>query len=87
VVGVVVLWALARNGSGEVFDPPAAIPSQSAATDRPGTTGAPPSGRSTPVSRLPTAAEGAVPDEPDTTLALTRAGGPCPLPGGHRLLA
>ncbi len=79
VVGAVVLWALARNGSGEVFDPPAALPSQSATTDRPGsTTSATPSGRSTPVSGLPTVAESALPDEADTTLALIRAGGPFP---------
>ena len=79
VVGAVVLWAFARNGSGEAFDPPAALPSQSTTTDRSnGTTGPTPSGRSTPVSGLPTVAESALPDEADTTLALIRAGGPFP---------
>ena len=70
VVGAVVLWAFARNGSGEFFDP-AVVWSQSATT-------APPSGGATPDSGLPTVAESALPDEADTTLALIRAGGPFP---------
>jgi ribonuclease T1 len=77
VVGALVLWALARNGSGEALDPPAAVPSQSATTDRSSGTSSP-SRRSTPESGLATIAESALPDEADTTLALVRAGGPFP---------
>jgi hypothetical protein len=36
VLGAVVLWAFARNGSGEAFDPPAGVPSQSLTTTGPG---------------------------------------------------
>ena len=73
VVGAVVLWALARTGSGEFLDPPAALPSQSVtAGPSSGTTGP------TPDSGLPTVAESALPDEAATTLALIRAGGPFP---------
>jgi len=79
VVGALVLWAVARNGSGEAVDPPAALPSQSETTARSGGTPGPtPSGRGTPVSGLATVAESALPDEADTTLALIRAGGPFP---------
>ena len=41
VVGAVVLWAFARNGSGEFFDP-AVVSSQSAKTAAPSGTGGPP---------------------------------------------
>jgi ribonuclease T1 len=79
VLGALVLWALARGGSGEAFDPPAALPSRSVTTPGPsGTTGPTSSPLRTPVSGLATVAESDLPDEADTTLALIRAGGPFP---------
>jgi len=75
VVALVALGlSLARGtGTGAGAGSPAALPTTSGATVAPSS-----SGRSTPVSGLPTVAESALPDEADTTLALIRAGGPFP---------
>ncbi|HYH72645.1 MAG TPA: hypothetical protein VD764_05465 [Nocardioides sp.] len=79
VLGAMVLWAFARNGSGEAVDPPAALPSRSVTMPGPsGTIGPTSSHHRTPVSGLATVAESDLPDEADTTLALIRAGGPFP---------
>ena len=79
VLAVVVVWALARSGSGEAFDPPAAAASQSA-TDRPSSTSSPTrsGGEATPDSGLSTVAESRLPAQAATTLALIRVGGPFP---------
>ena len=79
ILAVVVVWALARTGSGEAFDPPAAAASQSA-TDRSGGTPGPTrsGGGATPDSGLATVAESTLPAQAGTTLALIRAGGPFP---------
>ena len=78
VVGALLLWAVARAGSGGAVDP-AALPSQSATAERSsGTAGPTPTGAATPESGLPRVAESALPAEAGATLALVRAGGPFP---------
>ena len=75
VVALVALGLSLTRGSGSTGGdgPAAAAPTGSHAT-----TATASSGRSTPVSGLPTVAESALPDEADTTLAFIRAGGPFP---------
>lgn len=74
-VTLVVLGLSLTRGAGSTGGDgrTAAAPTRTSTT---GTTA--PTGRSTPVSGLPTVAESALPDEADTTLALVRAGGPYP---------
>ena len=75
VVALVALGLSLTRGTGPTGadGPTAAAPTRTSAT---GATAS--SGRSTPVSGLPTIAESALPDEADTTLAVLRAGGPFP---------
>ncbi len=74
-LAVVAVWAVARTGPGTPDDASVAATTRSSGTV---TATATPTGRSTPVSGLPTVAESALPGEADTTLALIRAGGPFP---------